>query len=389
MIRFFAKFFIKDSSDLSNEKTRSAYGMLCGGVGIVLNIFLFAFKLFAGILSGSVAVTADAFNNLSDAGSSVITLIGFRLAAQKPDKDHPFGHGRLEYISGLAVAFVILLMGFELFKDSFDRILHPLPLEISVVTFIVLSLSVFVKIYMCIYNRTYGKKLDSPAMRATSADSLSDAIATSVVMLSMILSHFTSINLDGFCGLAVAFFILYAGFNAARDTISPLLGKPPSEEFVEQIRSIVMSYSGVRGIHDLIVHDYGPGRLMISLHAEVDEKADLLETHDMIDNIERYLSEKLGCSAVIHMDPIAADDMETAAFRAQIDEFVKTKLYAKASIHDFRMVRGNTHTNIIFDVVMPYEANLADEEIKKAVREYLETLNDRYFAVITVDRSYI
>ncbi|MGN1122183.1 MAG: cation diffusion facilitator family transporter [Eubacteriales bacterium] len=390
MISILSKFFIKNHHDYSDAAVRGAYGVLCGVTGIVLNVILFAFKLFAGLVSGSVAVTADAFNNLSDAGSSVITLIGFRLAAQKPDRDHPFGHGRYEYISGLIVALIIMLMGIELAKESFDKILHPQAVELSAVTFLVLAVSVAVKLYMSLYNRAIGKKINSPAMKATAADSISDVVSTTVVMLAMAVTYFTNWQIDGYCGLAVALFILYAGFGAARDTINPLLGQPPTKEFVEEIRNIVMSYPQVKGIHDLVVHDYGPGRIMVSLHAEVDESANLLETHDVIDNIEKYITEKMGCSAVIHMDPIAVEDGAVVDLKKKLTAFVKSSLAPEASLHDFRIVRGTSHTNVIFDILMPYESALSDEQIRKAIRDYLDTLdNARYFAVITVDRSYV
>lgn len=390
MISLLSRMFIRNCRDYRSPAVRTSYGILCGIVGIFLNILLFAFKLAAGILSGSVAVTADAFNNLSDAGSSVITLIGFKLAAEKPDKEHPFGHGRFEYISGLIVSLVIMLMGIELAKSSFDKILHPETVEANVLTFAVLAVSIGVKFYMSFYNRTVGEKIDSVSMKATAADSKSDVVSTGVVFLVTLFSSFSELNLDGYCGLAVALFILYTGFNAARDTINPLLGQPPKKEFVEEIRHIVMSYPEVRGIHDLIVHDYGPGRVMVSLHAEVDENADFSETHDVIDNIEKYLAEKLGCSAVIHMDPIATGNHESEDLKKSLTEFAHAALSPEISLHDFRLVKGRTHTNVIFDIVIPYDSKLSDEQIKKTLRDYLGTFEDiRYFAVITVDRSYI
>lgn len=390
MIGLLSRLFIKNRDDYTNAAVRGAYGVLCGLTGIFLNLVLFALKFFAGILSGSVAVTADAFNNLSDAGSSVVTLIGFRLAAQKPDKEHPFGHGRFEYISGLIVSLIILLMGVELAKTSFDKILHPSEIEVSLPTLGILLVSIAVKMYMSFYNRSIGKKIDSAAMKATAADSLSDVLSTAAVIFSMIITQWTNVVVDGWCGLAVALFILYTGYGAARDTISPLLGQPPTKEFVDAIRDIVMSYPEVKGIHDLMVHDYGPGRVMVSLHAEVDEHADMLETHDVIDNIEKFISEKMGCSAVIHMDPIAADDEDTAELRAKLTAYVKETLSNEVSIHDFRLVRGNTHTNVIFDIVIPYDVKTEDSEIKRMIREYLESFEDsRYFAVITIDRSYV
>lgn len=389
MISILSKYFIKNNTDYSNVKVRSAYGMLCGIVGIFLNILLFASKLFAGIISGSVAVIADAFNNLSDAGSSVITLIGFRLSGAKPDKDHPFGHGRIEYISGLIVSMIIFLMGFELLKTTFDKILHPEDIKLEILTFVILIISVFVKLYIAYYNRNIGKKIDSPAMLATSFDGLSDSISTVAVIISMIVTHFTGFKIDGVCGFAVALFILYAGFNAAKETINPLLGQPPSKAFVDQIHSLVMSYPQILGIHDLVVHDYGPGRIMISLHAEVDENANLLETHDIIDNIEKYLCDKLDCNAVIHMDPIAVNDEETNYLKEKMCDFISTSVSCDLSLHDFRIVKGNTHTNIIFDIMVPCDFPLKDDEIKNEIYKYLETFEKRYFAVITIDRSYI
>lgn len=389
MISLLSKFLIKNNKDYSSPAVRSAYGTLCGICGIFFNVALFVMKLLVGFFTGSVAVTADAFNNLSDAGSSVITLIGFRLASQKPDEDHPFGHGRFEYISGLVVSMIILLMGFELVKSSVDKIMHPADVQINTVSIVILTISVAVKLYMAIYNRSIGKKINSSAMTATAVDSISDSLATTVVMISMLISHFYGIKIDGYCGLAVALFIIYAGINAAKETINPLLGQPPSREFVDEIHTIVMSYPEIKGIHDLIVHDYGPGRVMVSLHAEVSESANLLETHDIIDNIEKYLSEKLECSAVIHMDPIADNDAETSEMKETVAGFVSDCFGKDVTIHDFRMVRGNTHTNIIFDIVVPYTCNLSDAEIKEKVRIYLESFEKRYFAVITIDRSYI
>lgn len=389
MISILSKIFIKNNKDYSNPQTRSSYGVLCGFMGIFLNILLAIIKFIAGSLSGSVAIMADAGNNLSDAGSSLVTLFGFKLASQKPDKDHPFGHGRFEYISGLVVAFLILHMGFDLAKSSFLKILNPTDIDAGFVSIAILIISVFIKLYMFLYNRIIGKKINSSAMRATSADSISDCIATTVIIISMLIARFTGFNIDGFCGLAVSLFIIMAGINAAKETINPLLGEPPSKEFVEEIHSLVMSYPEVLGIHDLIVHDYGPGRIMVSLHAEVSEKADLLETHDVIDNIEKHLSEKLECSAVIHMDPISNEDSETTALRNTISEFLGKEFGEMLSMHDFRVVKGSSHTNVIFDVVVPYDSSLTDKQIKEKTGAFLSTMDTPHFAVITVDRSYI
>ncbi len=388
MISFFANLFIKDRDNTTSEYVRSAYGVLCGIAGIALNLCLFILKITAGTLSGSIAITADAFNNLSDAGSSVITLLGFRLAAKKPDEDHPFGHGRSEYIAGLIVSMLIIIVGVELVQSSYGKIISPSQdTSFGILPLIILILSILVKLYMFFYNKSIGKKIASSALKSTAIDSLSDSIATSVVLICTLITKFTSINIDGYCGMAVALFIIYAGVNAARETINPLLGQMPSKQFVEKIEKLVLSYDAVTGIHDLIVHDYGPGRVMISLHAEVSDKADLLATHDIIDNIERELKETLGCAAVIHMDPIASDDEETNHTKESVLSLVKT-LDERFSIHDFRMVKGDTHTNLIFDIVLPHDAAFSEEDAKKIVSELIKKeLSGTYYTVITVDRQ--
>ena len=294
MISFLSRLLIQNREQLQNPTVRRAYGMLCSITGIFLNVLLFAGKYFAGLISGSVAVQADAFNNLSDAGSSFITMVGFHFSGMKPDKDHPFGHGRIEYISGLAVSVLILLMGYELARSSLDKILHPSSVDSSVLVICILVASILVKGYMYLYNRRIGEKIDSSAMKATATDSLSDVITTCVVLLSTLVGRFTQLQLDGWCGALVAVFILRAGYNAAKDTLTPLLGTAPDPEYVQQIQQTVMAYPEVLGIHDLIVHDYGPGRRMISLHAEVPSNGDLLQLHDTIDRIERELNHQLG-----------------------------------------------------------------------------------------------
>lgn len=388
MFGLLSKIFIKNRDDLENPAVRRAYGILSGALGIVLNILLFVGKLTAGLVSGSVAIVADALNNLSDAGSSVITLIGFRIAGQKPDKGHPFGHGRIEYISGLIVSMLIILMGFELGKSSVEKIISPSGTEFSPVAAIILAVSVLVKLYMCYYNGRVGKKISSPAMKATAADSLSDCISTTVVLICMFITKFTGFDLDGICGAAVALFIFISGLRAAKDTIDPLLGVPPTEEFVDEIGETVMSHKGILGFHDLIVHDYGPGRRMISLHAEVPADEDLLKTHDTIDNIEKELSAKLGCDAVIHMDPIETDDKITMETREKIAELVKI-IDERVTIHDFRMVTGPTHTNVIFDIVVPYDVKRTEEEIRRDVERMVKTLDENYYAVVCVDKSFV
>lgn len=388
MIGFLASRFIKDYQNTSDAAVRRAYGVLCGAVGIVINLLLFALKLFAGTLAGSVAVTADAFNNLSDAGASIVTLLGFRLAGQKPDPEHPFGHGRLEYISGLIVSIVILLMGFELLRDAVGAILHPEAVECSVLTVAILLVSICAKFYMYCYNRGVGKKISAAAMQATAADSLSDCAATAAVLLATLAGYFLHWQIDGWCGLVVSLLILWAGVQAARDTLSPLLGQPPSEEFVQEIRDIVMESQVVCGIHDLVVHDYGPGRVMISLHAEVPAHGDILALHDEIDNVEKKLHDRLGCEAVIHMDPIVTDDETTNAAHQKIASLVRG-IDENISIHDFRMVTGPTHMNVIFDAVVPYGCALSDREAEEKIKRAVHELDPRYFAIVQIDKSYV
>lgn len=388
MVTILSQWFIKNYEEYTNPNVRRAYGVLTGAVGIFLNIILFAGKYLAGFLSGSVSVMADAFNNLSDAGSSFITLMGFHLAGKKPDPEHPFGHGRIEYVSGLIVSMLIILMGAELLKTSIEKIIQPEQMEISVITILVLAASIAVKVYMSIYNRAYGKKLDSSAMRATAADSLSDCITTTVVLLSMLVYQFLHINLDGWSGLVVAVFILIAGISSAKDTLSPLLGEAPNEEFVKDVENTVMNHKDVVGVHDMMVHNYGPGRVMISLHAEVPGNQDIYKLHDEIDLIERELKQRFQCEAVIHMDPIATDDERVMGLRKEVETLVK-EYDKELTIHDFRMVEGPTHTNLIFDVVVPQGHGKTDEEISSEITRRITQKWQNYFAVIKMEKRYI
>ena len=388
MIKLLTKLFIKDHENVTSAAVRRAYGTMCSLYGIFLNLLLFAGKYIAGLISGSVAITADAFNNLSDAGSSIITLLGFAIAGKKPDPDHPFGHGRAEYLAGLVLSGVIILMGFELVKSSFEKILHPEPISSGLLPAVILVCSILVKFYMCLYNRSVGKKINSAAMQATATDSLSDSIATTVVLLSMGISYFFHVNIDGYAGLLVAVFIIYAGFNAAKDTVSPLLGQAPDPEFVQQVADIVTAHPEVVGIHDLAVHDYGPGRVMVSLHAEVSGDGNIFDLHDAIDTAETELKEQLGCIATIHMDPIEADNTEVSQMRAAVAEKLK-ELDDVISIHDFRMVPGPTHTNLIFDAVVPANYEKSDEELAASIRQHIhQAWPDRY-AVVNIDHFYI
>ena len=386
MISLLSRIFLHPEGKSAPE-LRKAYGILCGFVGIGLNLLLFGLKFFAGWLSGSIAITADAFNNLSDAASSAVTLLGFQLAGQKPDPHHPFGHGRMEYLSGLVVAMLILFMGFELGKSSVSKILHPAAVESSSLVIAILCISIAVKFYMSCYNRSIGRKIGSAAMEATAVDSLSDCIATSAVLLSTLVSRFTGLMIDGWCGIAVAVFILWSGCNAAKDTVNLLLGTPPTHELVEEIQKLVMSYPDVLGIHDLLVHDYGPGRRMVSLHAEVDAGGDILMLHDEIDNIERHLQSELNCQAVIHMDPVVTDDKDVFAVKQAVTRLVH-EIDPCLKLHDFRMVSGPTHTNVIFDVVTPFGYAMTDEALAAEIQRRVCAMEGKFFAVVTVDKDF-
>ncbi len=386
MITCLAKFWIRESD--SEEKKRRVYGTLGAVVGIFLNICLFTGKYLAGFFSGSIAIMADAFNNLSDAGSSFISLIGFVFSGKKPDLDHPFGHGRIEYLAGLGVSFLILLMGVELAKNSVQKILHPVSVQISTLSIVVLSASILVKLYMAYYNHAIGKKIRSATMAATATDSLSDAAATTVVLLAMLFLAVTGINIDGYCGILVAVFILAAGIGAAKETVSPLLGQAPDPEFVKEIKELVMQHEEVLGIHDMAVHDYGPGRVMVSLHAEVSGDGNIYELHDLIDRIERELKEKLHCETVIHMDPIDVGNEKTVEMKEEMVKLVKA-IDEQLTIHDFRMVTGTTHHNMIFDVVIPADFKLSQEELKDIIQKKVWEKWPDYYVVIDVDTAYV
>ena len=388
MISLLAKWLIPNRDKVENSEVRRAWGSLCGFMGIALNLLLFAGKLAAGALSGSIAVTADAFNNLSDAGSSVVTLLGFRLAGKKPDADHPFGHGRMEYVSGLAVAGLILLMGAELAKSSVEKILRPESVSFSWLAAAILLVSIGVKVYMYLYNKSVGKKIRSAAMAATASDSLSDTAATAAVLLAMLVGHWSGVQLDGWTGLLVALFILWSAVQAARDTVSPLLGQSPDPLLVKEIEELVMAHDAVVGVHDLVVHDYGPGRRIISLHAEVPADGQVLALHDVIDNIEAELSRKLHCEAVIHMDPVVVGDPQTDALHEKVAALVRT-IDPRITIHDFRIVPGATHTNLIFDAVIPFDERLTRPQVAAQICQLVQGLDGRYRAVVKIENSYV
>lgn len=370
-----------------SPEVRRKFGMLSGAMGIFLNILLFAGKLLAALISGSVAIIADAFNNLSDAGSAVVTIIGFRMSGKKPDPQHPFGHGRSEYISGFIVSIVIILMGLELAKSSIMGIITPNKIEFSTLTAVVLAASIIVKLYMALYNRKLAAIFDSATMKAVMKDSLSDVAATGTVLVSLLISHYTSLSLDSFAGLLVSLFILYSGAISAKDTLEPLLGTPPSKELVSDIEKIVMAHGAIVGMHDLVVHDYGPGRCIISLHAEVPSEIQVFEAHSAIDDLEKELEEKLGCEAVIHFDPIDTNDEELKRLKSIVTGVVKA-IDESIAIHDFRYVPGTTHTNLLFDIVVRYGNAKCDEDLKKQISEEVLKLLPEHYCVIKCDKAF-
>ena len=388
MITLLSKIFIKNRKAYHDPAVRRSYGVLCGGFGIFLNILLFAAKFIAGTIASSVSVVADAFNNLSDAGSSIVSLIGFKLSGQRPDPEHPYGHGRLEYISGLIIAMIIILMGFELMLSSVKKIITPEAVEFSWLSIGILIASILVKAYMFFYNRSIAKKIDSVTMKATAQDSLTDCIATFAALAAIIAGRIWNVKIDGWCGALVSLFVLYSGFSAAKDTISPLLGQPPEKELVDDIESTVMAHDQILGIHDLMVHDYGPGRMMMSLHAEVPSDGGVLELHDLIDNIERELKEKFHCEAVVHMDPIETHDQKTAELKEKTEKILK-EIDPEIKMHDFRIVTGPTHTNVIFDVVVPFNYKLSDSDLKRRISDSIkENCGENFFAVVNIDKAY-
>lgn len=388
MIEILSRLFIKDRDKVNDPAVRRAYGTLCSVYGIFLNVLLFAGKYFAGVLSGSVAIVADAFNNLSDAGSSVISLLGFAIAGKKPDLDHPFGHGRAEYLAGLLLSALIVAMGVELGKSSIEKILNPEPVDAALLPALILVASIAVKFYMSCYNKAVGKKISSPSMEATATDSLSDSIATTVVLLSMGISYFFHVNVDGWAGLLVAAFIIFAGYNAMRDTLSPLLGKAPDPELVKEIEDTALAHPEIVGIHDLIIHDYGPGRGFVSLHAEVNGNGDMFELHDAVDQAEREIREKFGILATIHMDPIDCDNEQLNELRQAVADKLK-EIDPRIKIHDFRMVPGPTHTNLIFDALAPADIKLGDKELENEIETLVHSTWKKYYAVVDIDRSYV
>lgn len=386
MSALLVRLFIKDRDNVKDKNVRKKYGYLGSCTGIILNIMLFLGKLIAGLVSGAVSVMADAFNNLSDAGSSIMSLVGFKMAAKAADEDHPFGHGRMEYISGLVISFIIMMMSIELGKSSFAKIFAHDKLSFSAMTFVILACSVAVKLWMWYFYRKLGKKINSTSLFASAADSLSDCAATGAVMLAMVFSALTGINIDGYMGVLVALFIFRSGFMTCKDSVSPLLGSKPDKEFVQDIVDTAMSFPEIIGVHDLLVHDYGVGSTVISFHAEVPCEMDFMAAHELIDNLEDHMKEKYHCAVSIHMDPVADHDEETIETKKIVTDVVKS-IDQCLSIHDFRMTKGENRENLIFDVVVPFGFKLSDSEVKDKISKRLTEFDGRYNAVINVDKG--
>lgn len=371
-----------------DNKERQKYGTITGFVGIFCNLFLFLIKLFAGIVSSSISIIADAFNNLSDMGSSLVTMFGFRLAAKPADPDHPYGHGRFEYISAFIVSGLIFMVGFELLKSSFNKIINPSPLDLSIISIIILAVSVAIKFLMFIYNKKIGKKIKSAAILATAQDSLNDVLTTSAILISVIIMMTTSINIDAYVGLVMSLYILWSGYKTAKETINPLLGEPIDEETAKTLEAEIMCFDGFLGIHDLLAHNYGPGRCFASVHVEVPADTNIVKCHEQIDLCEKMVFERTGILLTIHMDPVETDNEKLNIAKTEIAEKIKD-IHPSLTIHDFRMTpKSDERTNLIFDVVLPVD--LADEKtaVRKAIEAIAKEIDSTYRCVITFDFDY-
>ena len=387
MGKLLIKLFVRDYENTEDPKVRESYGKFAGVVGIISNLFLCIMKILIGVFSGSIAIIADGINNMADASSSIITLVGFRLASKPEDEDHPYGHARIEYLTGLFVSILIIVLGVQLFKTSLEKIFNPDTLEFSYITIITLVIAIAVKLWQSLFNISIGKKINSLTLIATGADSRNDVIATSAVLVSVLVVKFTGLQIDGYMGCLVALFIIWSGIQLVRDTISPLLGEAPDDDLVKAITETVKKEPGILGIHDLMVHNYGPGKIFASIHVEVDADGDLMKSHDMIDNIERIVKESLRIEFVIHMDPVKTNDPLIHRMKAVISEAF-APLDGVENIHDFRIVPGPTHTNIIFDVVLSMDCRCTEKEIQQIADDTVKAIDDNYFVVITFDRAY-
>lgn len=389
MTDLLVKMFVKNYEDTDNISVRTAYGVLASGVGIACNVLLSLAKMMVGMLLHSVSVMADAFNNLSDAGSSIIGLVGVKMAEKPADEDHPFGHGRIEYVAALIVAFLVIEVGFTFFKDSISKIRHPEELRFQMVSIVILGMSILVKLWLGMFNKKLGKKIDSQVMMATAADSLGDVIATAATVVSILFWKVTGINIDGFVGLGVSLVVMWAGIGIARDTLEPLIGEATTPEDYRRIKKFVEKYDGIMGSHDLIVHNYGPGRSMASIHAEVPNNVSIEVSHEIIDRIERDAAKELGLFLVIHMDPLETEDQTVLKVRKKTEKAVE-ELDSRCSIHDFRMVKGEDQTNLIFDLVVPREySEKKGDELMIRVIERMQEIDKRYQCVITLENSFV
>lgn len=388
MINFIIRSFIKDYENVKDPSVREAYGKLGSSVGILINIFLSITKIVIGTIFSSISITADGVNNLSDAGSSVVTFIGFKMSGKPADKEHPFGHARIEYLTGLAVGAIILVLGSELIKSSVKEIINP---EVSVFSWVmvcVLAISIAVKIWLSFFNSRLADKISSSTMKAAAMDSRNDVIATTAVLASLFVSRFSGLEIDGYMGVVVAIFILYSGFSILKDILNPLLGEMPDQEFIKKIENKVLSYEGILNIHDLVVHNYGPNKYFATVHAEVDAKEDILKSHDIIDNIERDFARDLSINLVIHLDPIVTNDSEINQLRGMTESTIR-EIDERLTMHDFRVVKGETHTNLIFDVVIPVDYEIKSSELVKEIEKKIKSVDEKYYTVITVDKNYV
>ena len=388
MFPLIKKTFIKHHTQLHLPEVRYAYGKTAGAIGIVTNLLLFAAKIAVGILSGSITVVADAINNLSDAGSSIITLLGFKISAKPADEEHPFGHARFEYVSGLIVAFIVVAIGLMLGKSSVEKIIAPTPLSFSAVTFLVLGAAILTKLFLALLYYDFGKAISSDALKASAADSRNDVIATCSVLVAGFIYYFSGLNLDGYMGVAVSLFILISGIKLVKETVDPLLGTPPSKDLVKEIKEKLLAYDGVLGIHDLMLHSYGATQIFASVHVEVDAEVDALISHDLVDNIEREVFAALNVHLSVHTDPVAANNPESDRLQAKVTQTLLA-LNPNLSLHDFRMVQGNTHTNLLFDCVVPYDVTITKEEVLTALNAAFKEEETTYYFVFYFDRNYV
>ena len=390
LTNFLLKITTKENNNYKDKEVRGKIGFLSGIVGIIINSLLFILKLTLGIIVSSVAVIADAFNNLSDAASSVITIVGFKMANKPADKNHPYGHGRIEYISALIISFLVLLVGFQFVKTSIGRILNPEPVTFDWLSFILLMTSILFKLWLSIFNKKLGKKIDSSSLKATSTDALGDVFITLVVALSLLASLFTTFPIDGYIGLGVSLFIIYAAYGLIKETVNPLIGEAPCETLAKNIQESLISYDYISGTHDLIIHNYGPGRIMASVHAEIPSNIDVMTIHEVIDKAEREISLKYDLHLVIHMDPISVDNEEIVSVRNEVNKIIKYNPFIK-SMHDFRIVGKGDVKNLIFDVVVDtisLEKVSSEEELKKDIERCIKDINPHYNCIVTIDQDY-